>query len=214
MGVMVYGVDIVDDRMAGIARRFINSQVAILVVCVVSAVVSVVCSTMMMQGSFEKQGMPTVQVSPVQSIVQQVLVLCVVGSLIFLSLQALKKNHKNLLQGMCILEGIGMGCGIICSMVTSFIYIPLAMPQLMEHVCDNSAPNDQQSCKDQMDAMTGIFHAMIPLLIFAAVMQLVSALACGYGMYNTNKALSEVQSGSVFTGTAPAAGLQTHLVQP
>jgi len=205
--VRVYGVEIADAGMARTARWLINAQWVLCIIGVFAGVVGICRYSLtreawntFVEGTGQHAELKYGFRSDVLFMLQTLMSLVLPMALIFIARSAIQKNDKDLIGGLCILEGICSGCSLL-SVVQLIQLIPW-MFQMRSRVdsatCAMGIP--VQECEDSkafLQNSSSIAAIAMLIQLFLVVCQ-IGAFAAGSA--SAKQASQDLSQGLVFSG--------------
>jgi len=205
--VRVYGVEIADAGMARTARWLINAQWVLCMAGVLAGVAGICRYSLtreawnsFIEGTDQHANLKYGFRSDVVFMLQTLLSLVFPTALIFIALSAIRKNDKDLIGGLCMLEGICSGCSLLSAMQLIHL-VPWTFQlhaQAERYSCVTGIP--VQECEDSkafLQKVSSVAAIVMSIQLFLVVCQ-IGAFAAGSA--SAHRASQDLSQGLVFSG--------------
>jgi hypothetical protein len=202
----VYGIEIAEDSMARNAQGLMHAQVAICGLGALGGIAGVVRyfiakskinDWVERSGEADVNSMSNMDTSIVLNCIVAMLLPCV---LVLLVRNAIRNNNREILSGVCVLEGVCSFCAAL-GVLEAVMAIP-AYFYMQDQVdrYDCSTASDPTSCESARDPTRSFLNFAIVFVIVQLVIGFCQVSACLCGTVQANSASNALRHGQVFTG--------------
>mmetsp|Transcript_48214 Transcript_48214/g.138451 ORF Transcript_48214/g.138451 Transcript_48214/m.138451 type:complete len:293 (+) Transcript_48214:93-971(+) len=230
----VCGLQIADDRMAGIAKRLLLAHAVIIVIGLLTGVLESIKHFALVAAVADLEAKSgESDSSPISSggstVILNIAVPLALPTLaFFLARAGLQGNNSSILQAICMMDGCCTCCTgwAVVSSILSFMLM-LSQKTWVEgitcnengyshrdgssgsgSVMDEQEPYSQEECQRAKDALVSTLELFAVVSIIVALLSLCEVFACVFGTMKSNEAYQSLSQDKVFCGPPPPLQMQ------